>query len=156
MNKGLFGRLILGVCSGFYCVGAFANGLDSYLNILASTASATDYYQVDCTVPPGDVPTHHMRFTVKDNVFDATMVGVSGFGANAAGNGKAYTVVDQVGGDGIAPPYVSIVGGEGLYVLAVFKTGAGSQVYSLQTFCEDSAGNMTNARHIVTPPVSNQ
>jgi len=124
--------------------------------ILGSSAAATDYYQVNCTTT-GDgtqIQTHHLFVNIQDKSGDSNLVGVSVFSANAGANLKASTTVDPVGGTtGIgAPtsPNISVVGGEGNYVLAVFKSLASVQQYSLTAHCEDVNGVETNAGGLLT------
>lgn len=119
---------------------------------LGPNAAATDYYQVNCTTT-GDgtqIKTHHLFVNVQDKTGDANLVGVSVFSANAGANLKASTTVDPIGGittpaAAATSPNISLVGGEGNYVLAVFKTASGLQTYSLTAHCEDVTGLETNA-----------
>ncbi len=113
------------------------------LGLLGNTANATDYYQVNCATTSGN-PTHHLYFTLKDNVADSTLVGMTVFSPNATGNTKAYTIIDPTGGDSYADAK-TIVGGEGVYSIAVFKTAAAAQNYGLLVHCEDVNGTETNA-----------
>lgn len=123
--------------------------------ILGGTAAATDYYQIDCTTTLPSTKTHHLFVNIQDKNGDSNLVGVTAFSANAGINLKASTTVDPIGGTttpaaAALSPNISVVGNEGTYVLAVFKTGLTAQQYSLTAHCEDINGTETNARGLVT------
>lgn len=123
--------------------------------ILGPTASATDYYKVDCTTDPvwRNSTTHHLLVWIQDKSPDSNLVGLSVFSANAGANLKASTTFDPIGGTtgtAAAVSRLTIIGGEGIYNLAVFKTGASIQQYSLYAFCEDVNGVQTNATGLAT------
>jgi hypothetical protein len=111
---------------------------------LGTTATATDYYQVDCTSTNAQI-THHLFANIQDRIGDGTLVGVSVFSANAGANAKAATTIDTLGGVATLTaaansPNITVAGGGGIYTLAVFKTGAAGQVYTLNAHCEDVNG----------------
>ncbi len=129
-------------------------------------ANSTDYYEIDCGTDIVGQPvtdTHHLRFTVQDLVLDSNQVGVTGSSASAGANVKAYTTIDPAGGTTTPNPLATaqtIIGGSGKYYLAVFKTGAGAQIYYLHAYCERADGwESTATGLVITAPstlISNQ
>jgi hypothetical protein len=130
----------------------------TYSGILGSAISATDYFEVNCTTPantPQNLKTTQYSLNIQDRGADSNLVGITAFSANAAGNTKAYTAVDPIGGTGAsqsAPsPTIKVPGGEGIYRFAVFKTGPTAQQYFITVHCENANGTETNAPGLVLP-----
>lgn len=126
--------------------GAEADTVSAILKA-TSGASATDYYQVSCAPSyPDSAPTHHLYFAVKDLSSDGNVVGVTGFGIGGLANAKAHTTFDTGQGDYLYGPGMTIQGGEGPYVLAVFHTGAASiQAYTVTALCYQADNQTLNS-----------
>jgi hypothetical protein len=133
----------------------------TYLGSLGSGVSATDYFEVDCTTPPGtpaNLQTTQYSLNIQDRGADSNLVGIIAFNANAAGNTKSYTAIDPAGGATGTPtqtapsPTIKVPGGEGIYRFAVFKTGSSAQQYFITVHCENANGTETNAIGMINPP----
>ena len=113
-------------------------------------ASATDLLRVDCSLDAGAAsqsPTHQLFIQLNDGT--ATGVKLSASAAvYTPGYGKATTVTDPTGGDGVASPSktLTVIGADqqdNQFFITVNHSATGAKSYTLGYHCQDASGQHT-------------
>jgi hypothetical protein len=103
---------------------------------LGGAASATDFYQVTCSQDPPPSPVPALLFlqvldtSSAPNPENPALVAVQGQKGSLAANST-----DPAGGDASPSPAITLSGGAGVYDVLVYKTGTGSDGYTLIFHC---------------------
>ncbi len=114
----------------------FAAGLSAHeqQGSLGKGAAKTDFYQVGCSDGTG-----HLLF----HVLDAAPKKAPKVSAVAFKGSSVATTTDAVDADPNYSPEVQVSGGDGVYYVAVNKTGAAPENYKLEYHCESDNGSHT-------------
>jgi len=112
---------------------------------LGDSASATDYYELECFDDNNGAP-EHLFFEVRGGSQTAT----AQISAQVINGGQTYSTTDHVNGDSEYSPQLKVVheGNNDVYRFAIDKNGAGVANYSLQYHCETAAGVHTGTSDI--------
>lgn len=119
----------------FVAAAGFPNMVSAHgqKGILGADASATDYYQVNCSGSSGKL------------FFNAQNVSAPGSAPLNAQIVKQdqnlyMSTTDNIGGDSQSSPSLTAVGGSGNYSVIVDKSGAGKVKYAFDFHCETLDG----------------
>lgn len=107
-------------------------------------ASFTGYAQVTC-FDNGNGPTNHLVASVQDTSLPQNNLLVN---LQIIKGASAISTTDPVSGDGVFSPPVRLVGGDGVYLMLVNKTGPGQRSFIVSYHCEtiDNAHTGTGIR----------
>lgn len=107
-------------------------------------ASFTGYAQVTC-FDNGNGPTNHLVASVQDTSLPQNNLLVN---LQIIKGASAISTTDPVSGDGGFSPPVRLVGGDGVYLMLVNKTGPGQRSFIVSYHCEtaDNAHTGTGIR----------
>jgi hypothetical protein len=108
---------------------------DGLSDSLGNPANATDYYVVDCQ-DDGRGPPNQLTVQVADNLPSAAPV----VSVQVTKDFGAFNSTDQIDGDALFSPWVTLKGGAGSYFITVDKSKAGVESYSLTYHCQTSTG----------------
>lgn len=121
------------LCAVLWPVGPAAAHTQS--GSLGASASATDFYQITCsddgTGPPASLVVQ---------VLDAAPVAAPLVAVHVQRGSVAANSTDAVDGDATPSPQIALDFGAGVFDVLVYKTGAGSESYTLTYHCMTGAG----------------
>ncbi len=113
-------------------------------------ASATDLYRIDCSQDAGAAsqsPTHQLFIQINDGSAAGGKLSATA-SVFTPGFGKALTVTDPTGGDGVASPskLLTVIGADqqdNQFFIAVSHSATGLKNYELSYHCQDASGQHT-------------
>ena len=116
--------------------GAYAGSTAAHTQYgaLGKPATATDIYQATC-LDDGNGTPHHLVI----QVIDLPPVKPPQVSVQASKGGVSVTTTDKKDGDSVYSPAATLNGGAGAYTLKVYKSAAGSEVYTFVFHCVTSA-----------------
>lgn len=101
-------------------------------------AQATDVWQVTCSADAVLGNSDHLTAQVLDKSPGTNLLSLVILKGSAAA-----TTVDSKGGDTTPSPFISVVGGNGVYTMLVNHTQSGNKVYNIEFHCENASGGHT-------------
>lgn len=113
-------------------------------------ASATDLYRIDCSQDAGAAsqsPTHQLFIQINDGSAAGGKLSATA-SVFTPGFGKALTVTDPTGGDGVASPskLLTVIGADqqdNQFFITVNHSATGAKSYTLGYHCQDASGQHT-------------
>ncbi|MDD5579829.1 MAG: hypothetical protein PHY16_11185 [Methylobacter sp.] len=136
----------IGLLTGLLLVAAGHAGTVSAHDIAASLgilkgAGATDLYTVTCSTDPTEQsqqPTDHLFVQIQDQNAGGAILSVQVMKGAIAVNST-----DNIGGDGIPAPAITLQGGEGDYLVLVDHTARFAETYFMSYHCQDANNQHT-------------
>jgi hypothetical protein len=122
---------------------------------LGSSGSATDFYQVTCAIDEdGGLVPARLFLQLRDNTSvpeTAALVAVQ-----AQKGALAANATDPSGADALPGPGTAVYGGAGVYDVLIYKTGSGTETYSLTYHCETAPDAVGQTDHTPTSITTRQ
>ncbi len=120
-------------------------------------ASATDLLRVDCSQDVGAAsqsPTHQLYITITDGTAAGGKLTASA-AVFTPGFGKATTVTDPKGGDGVSSPEktLTVIGADKQdveFFITINHSATGGKSYTLGYHCQDASGQHTGTSNPLT------